>query len=54
MSASREDQIPRGDPIYLKALELERLLVSADALAKSAALARYEHEVAAVFEVIEP
>ena len=53
-SADRDDQIPPGGPIYLKSLAPERLLVIADALAKSAALARDEHEVAAVFEVIEP
>ena len=32
----------------------DRLLVIADALAKSTALARDEHEVAAVFDVIDP
>jgi uncharacterized Rmd1/YagE family protein len=53
-SADRDDQIPPGGPIYLKSLAPERLLVIADALAKSAGLARDEHEVAAVFEVIEP
>ena len=53
-SADRDDQIPPGGPIYLKSLAPERLLVIADALSKSAALARDEHEVAAVFDVIEP
>jgi uncharacterized Rmd1/YagE family protein len=53
-SADREDQIPPGGPIYVKSLAPERLLVIADALAKSVALARDEHEVAAVFDVIEP
>src|SRR5215212_10215021 len=53
-SADRDDQIPPGGPIYVKSLAPERLLVIADALAKSTALARDEHEVAAVFDVIEP
>lgn len=53
-SADRDDQIPPGGPIYLKSLAPERLLVIADTLSKSAALARDEHEVAAVFDVIEP
>src|SRR3954452_12057643 len=38
ISASRDDQIPPGGPIYLKTLDPERLIVIADALAKSAAL----------------
>src|SRR4051812_22093732 len=54
LSADRDDQIPPGGPVYLKALAPERLIVIADALAKSAALAHNEHEVAAVFDVIEP
>ena len=54
LSADRDDQIPPGGPIYLRTLEPERLVVIADALAKSAALARDEHEVAAVFDAIEP
>jgi uncharacterized Rmd1/YagE family protein len=54
LSPEREDQIPPGGPIYLKALSPERLVVIADALAKSAALARDEREAAAVFDVMEP
>ncbi len=54
LSADREDQIPPGGPIYLKELSPERLIVIADALAKSAALARDEREAAAVFDVMEP
>lgn len=50
----REPQVPPGGPIGLRALAPESLLVVADALAKSAALARDEREVAGVFEVIEP
>jgi uncharacterized Rmd1/YagE family protein len=54
LSPDKEDQIPPGGPIYLKALTPERLIVIADALAKSAALARDEREAAAVFDVMEP
>lgn len=54
LSAERDDQIPPGGPVYLRALSPERLLVIADALAKSVALARDEREVAAVFDLFEP
>jgi uncharacterized Rmd1/YagE family protein len=54
LSTDRDDQIPPGGPVYVKTLAPERLIVIADALAKSAALAHNEHEVAAVFDVIEP
>jgi uncharacterized Rmd1/YagE family protein len=54
VSAEKEDQIPPGGPIYLKTLTPERLIVIADALAKSAVLARDEREAAGVFEVMEP
>ena len=54
LSADKDDQIPPGGPIYLKDLSTERLLIIADALAKSAALARDERETAAVFDVMEP
>jgi uncharacterized Rmd1/YagE family protein len=54
LSADKEDQIPPGGPIHLKTLSTERLVVIADALAKSAALARDERETAAVFDVMEP
>jgi uncharacterized Rmd1/YagE family protein len=54
LSPDKEDQIPPGGPIYLKALTAERLIIIADALAKSAALARDEREAAAVFDVMEP
>ncbi len=50
----RDEQVPPGGPITLRALSPERLLVIADALAKSVALARDEHEVASVFDDIEP
>src|SRR6266704_4334632 len=54
IATDRDDQIPPGGPIYVKALSPERLLVISDALAKSVVLARDEHEVAAVFDRIEP
>jgi uncharacterized Rmd1/YagE family protein len=54
LSPEKEDQIPPGGPIYLKSLSAERLAVIADALSKSAALARDERETAAVFDVMEP
>ena len=43
-----------GRSVRLGSLRVDRLLVIADALAKSTALARDEHEVAAVFDVIDP
>jgi required for meiotic nuclear division protein 1 len=49
-----EDQIPVGGPIQVKSMSHERLLVVADALAKSVVLAHDERQVASVFEVIEP
>jgi uncharacterized Rmd1/YagE family protein len=54
ISGERDEQIPPGGPIYLKALSLDRLLVISEALAKSVVLARDEREVAAVFDTIEP
>jgi uncharacterized Rmd1/YagE family protein len=54
LSPDKDDQIPPGGPIYLKRLSTERLVVIADALSKSAALARDERETAAVFDVMEP
>jgi uncharacterized Rmd1/YagE family protein len=54
VAADGVDQIPPGGPIYVKELSPERMLVIADALAKSAALHRDEREVEAVLDVIEP
>ena len=54
VSSDKDDQIPPGGPIYLRQVTPERLLVIADSLAKSVALARDEREVARVFEVFEP
>ncbi len=46
--------IQPGGPICLAKFSDDRLLLIADALAKSTALARDERRVAAVFDVIEP
>src|SRR5215475_7459017 len=46
--------IPVGSPILVQDMSLQRLLVVADALAKSVVLARDEREVANVFDTIEP
>jgi uncharacterized Rmd1/YagE family protein len=54
MSEERDEQVPPGGPVYLKALSPERVLVISDALAKSVVLAHDELEVAAVFDTIEP
>lgn len=54
IATDKEDQIPPGGPIYLKDLSTERLVVIADALSKSTALARDEREVSAFFDVVEP
>jgi uncharacterized Rmd1/YagE family protein len=44
----------RGGPICLKSFSDDRLLVVADALAKSTVLSQDERRVSAVFDVIEP
>ncbi|MGA7807600.1 RMD1 family protein [Bradyrhizobium sp.] len=49
-----EEPIPVGGPILVRELSLERLLVVADALAKSVVLARDEREVTNVVDTIEP
>lgn len=49
-----EEPIPVGGPIEVREPSLERLLVVADALAKSVVLARDEREVANVLDTIEP
>jgi uncharacterized Rmd1/YagE family protein len=48
------EAIQPGGPICLSKFSDDRLLLVADALAKSTALARDERRVAAVFDVIEP
>jgi uncharacterized Rmd1/YagE family protein len=54
VGAEPDDQVPPGGPICVKAMSPDRLLVIADALAKSVALAHDEREVASVLDVIEP
>jgi uncharacterized Rmd1/YagE family protein len=54
VAGGTEDQVQAGGPIQLRDMLLERLLVIADVLAKSVALAHDEREVAKVFEIIEP
>jgi required for meiotic nuclear division protein 1 len=49
-----DEPIPAGGPISVREMSVERLLVVADALAKSVVLARDEKEVTNVFDVIEP
>ena len=49
-----EEPIPVGGPILVREFSLERLLVVADALAKSVVLGRDEREVANVFDTIDP
>jgi len=49
-----EDGPPAAGILQLKSLEPARALVIADFLAKSVALARYEKEIASVFDTIEP
>ena len=50
----RDEHIGPGGPIVVRDLSPPRLIVIADALAKNVALARDEHEVSKVLEVIEP
>ena len=52
--AGREDEVPPGGPIAVKDLTTPRLLVVADALAKSVALARYERLMSSVFDELDP
>ncbi len=54
LAAEKDDQIPPGGPILLQSLSPERLVLIAEALAKSVVLARHEREVAAVFDKTEP
>ena len=54
LTGDKEDRVPPGGNIALKSFSADRLLLVADALAKSVALARDEHEVAHVLDLIEP
>jgi required for meiotic nuclear division protein 1 len=52
--ARDSEEIPVGGPVLVREFSLERLLIVADALAKSVVLGRGEREVANVFDTIEP
>jgi required for meiotic nuclear division protein 1 len=52
--AREAEEIPVGGPVLVREFSLERLLIVADALAKSVVLGRGEREVAGVFDIIEP
>lgn len=54
ISPEFDDKIPPGGAIAMKDLSEQRLLVVADALAKSVSLGRDEREVNAVFDTVEP
>lgn len=54
LSEDKEDRVPPGGNIALSNFSTDRLLLVADALAKSVALARDEQEVAQVLDLIEP
>ena len=49
-----DEAIPVGGPILVRDLSVPRLLIVADALAKSVVLASDERQVANVFDTIEP
>ena len=52
--AEKEEGATASGALYLKELSVAHVLVLADILAKSVALARYEREIASVFDTIEP
>jgi uncharacterized Rmd1/YagE family protein len=54
VNSEMSDQVPPGGPIQLNKLEPERLLVIADVLAKSVALAHNERRIGAFFRVVDP
>lgn len=54
ISPDLDDKVPPGGAITMKDLSEQRLLVVADALAKSVSLGRDEREVNSVFDTIEP
>jgi uncharacterized Rmd1/YagE family protein len=53
-AAGSEDQVSAGGPIKLGDMSIPRMLIVADVLAKSVALASDEREVTKVFGVIDP
>lgn len=54
VAAGSEDGITAMNIVQVKELTAARVLVMADILAKSVALAYYEREIASVFDIIEP
>ena len=54
IASDRDEQVAPGGPISVHDLSPARLVVIADALAKTVALARDEREVSKVFDTIEP
>lgn len=52
--ADQEEGLPAHGILQIRELTPAHVLVLADILAKSVALARYEREIAAVFDTIEP
>ena len=54
VSGDGEDRVQPGGPIGMRDLSPQRLLVVADALAKSVSLGRDEREVNGVLDIIEP
>ena len=54
VDAGAEEQITPAGAIQLRVASVEHLLIVADVLAKSVALARDERQVAAVFDAVEP
>jgi len=54
VTSERDDQVPPGGPVMVRDLSPGRILVVADALAKSVALAHNERLMSSVFDVIDP
>jgi uncharacterized Rmd1/YagE family protein len=54
LRADQEEGLPAHGALQIRELTAAHVLVLADILAKSVALARYEKEIASVFDTIEP
>lgn len=54
LAPDQDEGLTAEGRLQIKALTPAHVLVMADILAKSIALARYEHEISAVFDTIEP
>ena len=54
LAPDQDEGLSADGRLQIRALTSAHVLVMADILAKSIALARYEHEIAAVFDTIEP